>query len=89
MLLAVASKWQVYIEQELTVYTFCFSMYLKFSLIKLGVGMGETTVLCRGTVRAQATPETKGCPRPEPSCCWKSHALLLPGRLAPGGWSGV
>lgn len=89
MLLADASRWQVYTKQELTVDTFRFSMYLKFSLIKLGVGVGETTVLCGGTVRAQVTPETKGCSRPEPSCCWKRHALLLPGRRAPGGWSGV
>ena len=89
MLLADASRWQVYIKQELTVDTFRFSMYLKFSLKKLRVGVGEMTVLCGGTMRAQGTPETKGCPRPDPSCCSKRHALLLPGRLAPGGWSGV
>ena len=82
MLSAVASKWQVYTKQELTVYTFHFSMSLKFSLTKVAARAGETTVLCGGTARTQAMPEAKGCPRPEPSCCWKRHALLLGNKTA-------
>jgi len=69
MLLVVASKWQVYIKQELTVYTFHFSMYLKFSLTKVVVRAGETMVLCGGTARTQAMPEAKRVP--------EARALLL------------